>query len=310
MLTIQACENQAPSELVRALLDAYSPAVIMKDSGGDLPLHLACRERASYNTICLLLERDPDAAKVADEEGRLPLHLACRQGAGQDIINVLVEHNFRAARTPDAYKLLPLHWACAQNAHPNVIESLLRAHPDATEVTDQWGRTPHSLAIASTNPDKDVVLKYLERDASYWTTSLLHKVKNLEKELDKRVTIEERTHEKAQSLEAKLTEVSNASTFAAQSFKELKEELEGENAMLKDKVRMLVTKAHKTEESLERAEEEKQQLNRKLKDMRNKLSQLSDFFRVMDEQRLSILKVTGDWEDTLHEASGVISGKN
>ena len=65
-------------------------------------------------------------------------------------------------------------------------------------------------------------MKYLERDASYWTTSLLHKVKNLEKELDKRMTTEERTHEKAKSLEDKLDEVSNASTFAAQSFKELR----------------------------------------------------------------------------------------
>lgn len=303
----QACENQAPSELIRALLDIHPPSVLMKDSAGDLPLHLACRERASFKTICLLVETDPDAAKVVDEEGRLPLHLACRQGAGHDIVNVLLEYHFRAARTQDAYQLLPLHWACAQNANPDVIESLLRANPEAVEVKDQWGRSPSSLAVASTNPQKETVLEYLDRDASYWTSSLLHKVRNLEKEVGNRTESEARTFNKATNLEEKLAEVSAASTLAAQSFRELKEELVEENMMLKNKVRSLTKKHNKSEETIKRLDVEKTETKQSIKELKMKLGALSELFRHMEEQRLSILKVTGDWEDALHRATDLTS---
>lgn len=303
----QACENQAPSELIRTLLDVYPSSITMKDSAGDLPLHLACRERASFKTICLLLERDPTAAKVVDEEGRLPLHLACRQGAGHDIVNVLLEYHFRAARTPDAYQLLPLHWACAQNANADVIECLLRANPEAVEVKDQWGRSPTSLAVASTNPEKEIVLEYLERDGSYWTSSLLHKVRNLEKEVGNRAESEARTLNKAANLEEKLAEVSAASNIAGQAFRELKEELEEENMMLKNKVRSLTKKCNKSEESIEKLDMERTEMKKRIKELKMKLGALSELFRNMEEQRLSILKVTGDWEDALHRATDLTS---
>jgi len=110
----EACENGAPSDVVKALLDAYPYAVKMKDLGGDLPLHSACCERCSEMVILTLLQANPEASSEANGEGRLPLHLACRQGVDIDVIDKLIACYHRAVQTPDFYSLLPLHWACAQ----------------------------------------------------------------------------------------------------------------------------------------------------------------------------------------------------
>ena len=130
----------------------------MKDSGGDLPLHLACRERASKAVIAAILSTEPEASKVKDDEGRLPLHLACRQGVAVQIIDSLIVCYYRASHSLDSYDLLPIHWACAQNASLKIIESLMRANPDSNDHEDKWGRTPMSLVQASTNPEKNEIV--------------------------------------------------------------------------------------------------------------------------------------------------------
>jgi ankyrin repeat protein len=180
----QACENKAPSEVIKSLITAYPESLMMKDSFGDLPLHLACRERGSKAAIAVLLSKEPAAAQIEDAEGRLPLHLACRQGVAVQIVDSLIVCYYRAARTPDSYSLIPLHWACAQNSSLAIIESLLRAHPDPCDLKDKWGRTPLSLAEASTNPEKEKVIKALLKEPTFWTTSLVDEIDTLKHKLD------------------------------------------------------------------------------------------------------------------------------
>ena len=278
----------------------------MKDSGGDLPLHLACRERASKTVITALLRADPDAAKVVDDEGRLPLHLACRQGAGVEIIDQMLICYHRAARTPDSYALLPLHWACAQNAAPAVVESLLRAHPDAVECKDKWGRTPISLAIASTNAEKDAVLDALGKDPSHWTSILLNEVGSLKIQLNEKEENLQTAQKKAYILEEKLAEVKEASSSAATSFRELKNDLESENASLKNKIRGLTAKNNLCEERIDKLSDDNSRLKGKIKTMSARLDSISEIFSNMEDQRLQILKVTGNMEESLQKASDII----
>ena len=281
----------------------------MKDSGGDLPLHLACRERASKSVISYLLHADPEAAKVEDDEGRLPLHLACRQGAGVEIIDNLIICYHRAARTADSYSLLPLHWACAQNATPEVIESLLRANPDAVDSKDKWGRTPMSLTLASTNSQKEAIVEKLKKDPSYWTTQIKREIDTLKYKLEETSTTEKISSNRAKTLESKLAEVTEASNSAAVSFRELKDELEDENAQLKERVRTLTVQNNNSEQLLDKLNEENTRMSRELKSLTTRLTAITSIFRSMENQRKQILQVTGDMEESLHKAADIAAEK-
>eukprot|EP00563_Minutocellus_polymorphus_P010822 CAMPEP_0181071596 /NCGR_PEP_ID=MMETSP1070-20121207/28123_1 /TAXON_ID=265543 /ORGANISM="Minutocellus polymorphus, Strain NH13" /LENGTH=453 /DNA_ID=CAMNT_0023152597 /DNA_START=64 /DNA_END=1427 /DNA_ORIENTATION=+ len=292
--------------VIEALLAAYKDAAHQKDSGGDLPIHLACREKAESGVILTLLLKDPDTAQTADDEGRLPIHLACRQKTSQEIVDRLLIAHHRASKTADSYGLLPLHWACAQNASVGIVQSLLRANPYAIDHSDKWGRTPLSLAKASTNPDKDAVIEALERDASYWTTSLTDEVKTLETKLGNKSDAEKKARSKAKSLEARLVEVTAASSAAAQSFRELKDELEEENTVLKQTVRELDETNKECESQIVAMKKKNDKKLARNDDLAGRLSKLMVVLSEMEEQRLSVLRITGDWEDSLQKASDLV----
>jgi hypothetical protein len=291
----QACEIKAPSEVIKALIDAYPEGLRMKDSGGDLPLHLACRERASKAVISSVLSAYVDAATIPDDEGRLPLHLACRQGAQVEAVSNLINAYHRASRTPDSYSLLPIHWACAQNASEDIVEVLLRANPDALDAEDKWGRTPLTLAMSSSNPDKEKVITALKRDPSYWTTNLLKKIDNLQSRC-------EETDSKAKGLERKLQEVTLSNTNASTTFNEVKRELENENERLKDQVRTLTTRCNKAEEIMEQLNDENGRLKRHIKNMESRISLVQSVFKGLEMQRMAIMGVAGQMEENIKKA--------
>ena len=220
------------------LIAAYPESLMMKDSFGFLPLHLACRERGSKAVIAALLSKEPAAAKIEDAEGRLPLHLACRQGVAVQIVDSLIACHYRAARTPDSYSLIPLHYACAQNSSLAIIESLLRAHPDSYDLKDKWGRTPLSLAQASTNPEQDEIIKALLKEPTFWTsdeidTSLANEIVTLKVETTSLVN-------EIDTLKHKLDETAVEEGKSSSQVNEL----QGENANLRDLILSLKDKVH------------------------------------------------------------------
>jgi len=108
------------------------------------------------------------------------LHLAAsNSNVSVKTIQNLITVFDRATRIPDDFSLLPLHWACSKNASPRVIETIIQAYPYAIEAKDAWGRTPHSLAKTSKNPEKAVILELLSRDISSWTTAMMSTVVTL-----------------------------------------------------------------------------------------------------------------------------------
>lgn len=196
----QACEGRPPDHVISALLKAYPRSALERDMGGSLPLHLACRERAHKSVTDVLLHHCKKSINFVDNEGRLPLHLACRQGATTDLVEDLLRRYYRGAMQQDMDGMLPIHWACAQNASCSVIESLLRAYPDSVNVIDKMSRTPLTILLSSSHPEKEAVIVALNRDISYWTTSLQDEVSNLK-------TLLAHAESEEQSLREELTEL-------------------------------------------------------------------------------------------------------
>lgn len=283
----QACENKAPSEVVKALIAAYPESLMMKDSGGYLPLHLACRERGSKAVIAALLSTEPGAAKIKDSEGRLPLHLACRQGVAVQVVDSLIVCHYRAARTPDSYSLIPLHWACAQNANLASVESLLRAHPDSTDLKDKWGRTPLSLAQASTNPEKEEVIKALLKEPSFWTSSLVDEIDKLKHKIDETVTVEGKANEQVNKLQgenAKLREL---------------------NFSLKEKVAEMSNMNKFSDDDIDKLNEDNSSLVSEVGKLKKKLNEFTFIFRSMEDQRKELMKISEEMEASLQQAVNV-----
>lgn len=271
----KACENKAPSEAIKTLIAAFPQSLMMKDSGGNLPLHIACRERNSKAVIAALLSTEPNAAKEQDDEGKLPLHLACRQGVAVQVVDSLIVCHFRAARTPDLYDLLPLHWACAQNASLNIVESLLRANPDSVDHKDKWGRTPLSLAEASTNPEKQAIIETLKKDPSFWTTSLIDEIDTLKNQIE---------HTNNNQYSQKVDDLQKA------------------NSILKEKIHELTTYKKSSEEDIEKFSKENSSLMDEVFTLKKKLNEFTIIFRSLEDQRKTLVQLAEDMENSIQKA--------
>jgi len=269
------------------LIAAYPESLMMKDSFGFLPLHLACRERGSKAVIAALLSKEPSAAKIEDAEGRLPLHLACRQGVAVQIVDSLIACHYRAARTPDSYSLIPLHYACAQNSSLAIIESLLRAHPDSYDLKDKWGRTPLSLAQASTNPEKDQVIKALLKEPSFWTTSLVDEIDTLKHKLDETAVEEGKSSSQVNELQGE-----NA-------------KLRDLNLSLKEKVAEMSNMNKFSDDDVDKLNDENSILVAEVAGLKNKLNEFTFVFRGMEDQRKALMKISQEMETSLQQAVNV-----
>ena len=137
-----ACINNAPTEVVRILLESFPDSSKVPGDLHNLPLHLACYNGSSFDVIKLLLESYNDAAKIKGEYERHALHFACLNGASYDVINVLCEANVNAASEKGDLGNLPLHLACKNKADIEVIRRLLVAHPEGAKECDDSGRIP------------------------------------------------------------------------------------------------------------------------------------------------------------------------
>ena len=266
---MKACELQAPLTVVKALLGAFESGIEMGDSLSRLPLHIACLSRASYDVITALSETYPDATKIDDDAGCIPLHYACRKGANQKVIECLLMSNHRGAFSVDYYKLLPIHYACKHNAPAGVIESLLRAHPYSIEATDQYGRTPMDITKASyIGPEKAHVIEALERNPSFWTTTLLNQVERLKSEvaeLEAVVTNMSQTRsEEIDRLQRLLSQLTDASNDASKKFKYIKAELEYENSTLKSQIKKMSQDKVEADDHIDKLQQENESLKKEM----------------------------------------------
>lgn len=256
----QACEGRPPDHVISALLKANPRSALERDMGGSLPLHLACRERAHKSVTDVLLHHCRKSVTFVDNEGRLPLHYACRQGATTDLVEDLLRRYYRGAMQQDMDGMLPIHWACAQNAPRSVIEALLRAYPDSINVIDKMSRTPLSILLSSSHTEKDAIVVALNRDISYWTTSLQDEVSNLK-------TLLAHAESQEQSLREELTELQhrfNQVDIQLDQCIHDKEALQEDNTSLLDQCKEINGRNKMLQEMNEKLQEKVQDLGKVL----------------------------------------------
>ena len=114
-----AASRRAPSQIIRALLDAYDDAAIYTDEDGTTALHCSIvssttvddgkdEDDVAGTNAGIILDAYPDAASLPDKvSGRLPLHYA----ASVQIASALIVQFSKGIGARDKMGRIPLHWA-------------------------------------------------------------------------------------------------------------------------------------------------------------------------------------------------------
>jgi ankyrin repeat protein len=108
------------------------------------PLHFACDQDAPSVVIQALLKAFPESSISTGTSNMTPLHITCSsQLASVHVVRVFLENGLREQYSMrDVDGDTPLHAACRCGAPIEVLELLLRAHPGAVNVRDFEGLTP------------------------------------------------------------------------------------------------------------------------------------------------------------------------
>ncbi|CAK0830180.1 unnamed protein product [Prorocentrum cordatum] len=146
----QAVVAGAPESIVRPMCKKCGgEELLVRDLGGNLPIHLACAHGATLVIVNVLLEFCPDSARQPDRRGRLPIHLAVENQARPGVISALLakDEGMVSAVAPCGRSLLEL--AAKVDAPPWVTAELVEHWPeDALEFSLLRGAWPRNGASA------------------------------------------------------------------------------------------------------------------------------------------------------------------
>lgn len=130
-----------------------------------LPLHSACARQPPSNVIAALLNAYSDAAACVDDQGMWALHYAAGNRASVSVIRLLLRHCRVAASQRDPRGMLPIHYVANWGpASMEVLELLL--DPMTVQSRDAENNTPLDLALSSAYELRDGVVRRLQ-DATH-----------------------------------------------------------------------------------------------------------------------------------------------
>lgn len=116
------------------LLAAHPESVQIRDSYGDLPIHIASDKEASLELIELLINGFPEGIRQRDRLNRLPIHICLENDSSDEVILFLLHQWPESAKELNENGLLALHSAVRRRKIRISLE-LLRLHPDAASFT-------------------------------------------------------------------------------------------------------------------------------------------------------------------------------
>lgn len=133
-----------PHIFLLLLLDTIPGSIEVKDSQGNLPLHIALmQKRCSLRTISSILSKYTDADKVRNKQGQLAFSIAIENGISWEsgVLQCLIAHNPNNLSLVDTKtKLLPFMLASSCNvSSSNVAYNLLRMDPSTLKYF--WSRS-------------------------------------------------------------------------------------------------------------------------------------------------------------------------
>lgn len=150
-------------DTIDAVLTAHPSALLLPDTRGRLPLHIALLRSASPFVLRYILKARIQAIRQADEDGNLPLHYACSYGTPTVALDILREWP-KACQISNHRNRLPLHglcsvWfdkdevhGCKDNVSPcwlQVLNTMLDMYPQAAWAKDRQGRLPIHVLCAT-----------------------------------------------------------------------------------------------------------------------------------------------------------------
>lgn len=178
-----ACEfgNDAPIDVVKALVRAHPDAASAPDSKGYYPIHYyVCSDRGgvwnrSADALDAIVDAYPDAALKCNKVGQTPLlvlmqttpsclHGVTSKNAGsnkteyeafESMLKAMFLANPLAASIPDKTYSFPLHYASKRGPNQAILLDLIKQCPAALAARDNFGATPLLLA-AHWNAEMDV----------------------------------------------------------------------------------------------------------------------------------------------------------
>lgn len=173
----------ANRDIIKLLLKTYPDLVSTADAEGWLPLHSSVgsnHNQASTDVVQCLLQAYPEALTKTTNLGRSPLLLALRYDAPFETIEILC--NDETAQLPDRDAHYPLHFACRAQSRVRVICLLLKTFPQATKMEDLRGMLPihfcckyHTTEIEKIECDPQVKIKVIQILVKADPESLFHR---------------------------------------------------------------------------------------------------------------------------------------
>ena len=147
---------------MQELAAACPEACAVKDSAGDLPLHLAVNEAVDESAL-IILRAHNDAVKETGATGDTVLHCAVKRGASAELVQELAAACPEACLVANLKNQLALDWALSESAPPAVVQELAIACPAACRSPNTSGDLPLHVAVKSSK-DKETVVALLGAD--------------------------------------------------------------------------------------------------------------------------------------------------
>ena len=158
-----ALENECGKSILKMLLKKYPDACRVRDSFGNIPLHIAAYN-SSLDTINLLLQEYSEGIRVQNNEGALPLHYAAARNKNSAVVARLLEEDYSGSSVATSKSTgtetplnsivhsvgyrTPLHLAVYFNPSEEVSMLLLLANQGAGDQVDERGDYPIHLALS------------------------------------------------------------------------------------------------------------------------------------------------------------------
>jgi ankyrin repeat protein len=142
---------------LKALIYAAPELLLLPDSSGKTPLHIACAIVSQPLLVIELLASNPQACALTDADQATPLHIAAQVGATPAVIITLLQHYPAAASMVTRKQDTPLHLACHSNVCSETVQLLMAYYPAALQQTNDYNFTPLHCVCRAHQPKLGIV---------------------------------------------------------------------------------------------------------------------------------------------------------
>lgn len=153
-----ALMHRAPLAMVRLLVEAFPPALLVADRQGWTPLHIdILYGNDTAKTLFLIRQGGTQAARLHSQWIGSPLHLACRHGSNQEILAALVEEAPEQVATENVSNSTPASL---------LYKTFLRHHDldDPVSAATLWSQM--TILMQVDDPSLVEVLDFQQRSAA------------------------------------------------------------------------------------------------------------------------------------------------